>query len=44
MMKHGDGVMDIAIEVDDVQKTYETVIKRGAKSVIDRIVQLRDSL
>src|SRR5437899_2839999 len=34
LMKHGDGVMDIAIEVDDVQKTYETVIKRGAKSVM----------
>lgn len=34
LMKHGDGVMDIAIEVDDVQKTYDTVIKRGAKSVM----------
>src|SRR4029077_17564803 len=33
LMKHGDGGMDIAIEVDDVQKTYDTVIKRGAKSI-----------
>lgn len=33
LMKHGDGVMDIAIEVDDVQKTYETVLKRGAKGL-----------
>lgn len=33
LMKHGDGVMDIAFEVDDVQKSYETVTKRGAKGV-----------
>lgn len=39
LMKHGDGVMDIAIEVDDVEKTYETVIKRGAKSVLAPTVQ-----
>jgi 4-hydroxyphenylpyruvate dioxygenase len=33
LMQHGDGVMDIAIEVDDVQKTYDTVLKRGAVGV-----------
>src|SRR5882672_5840592 len=25
LMKHGDGVMDIAFEVDDVQKSYQIV-------------------
>jgi 4-hydroxyphenylpyruvate dioxygenase len=31
LMKHGDGVMDIAIEVDNVTQAYETTLKRGAK-------------
>jgi len=33
LVQHGDGVMDIAIEVDDVQHTYDTVVKRGAVGV-----------
>src|SRR5262245_49937392 len=33
LVKHGDGVMDIAIEVDDVRKTYETAVERGAVGV-----------
>lgn len=31
LVTHGDGVMDIALEVEDVQKTYETVLQRGAQ-------------
>src|SRR5262245_23828385 len=27
---HGDGVQDVAIEVDDVAATYEETIRRGA--------------
>src|SRR5438105_120142 len=30
---HGDGVQDIALEVDDVSATYEEVIRRGAVAV-----------
>ncbi|MBY0528315.1 MAG: 4-hydroxyphenylpyruvate dioxygenase, partial [Gemmataceae bacterium] len=30
---HGDGVMDIALEVDDVRTAYETATKRGAQGV-----------
>lgn len=33
--KHGDGVMDIALEVDDVIRSYETVTKRGATGVVE---------
>lgn len=33
LVKHGDGVMDIAIEVDDVQESYRKAIERGAKGV-----------
>lgn len=33
--KHGDGVMDIALEVDDVIKAYEGVVKRGATGVVE---------
>src|SRR6185369_6767797 len=33
LAKHGDGVMDIALEVDDVIKAYEGTVKRGAKGV-----------
>lgn len=32
LLTHGDGVQDIAIEVDDVIQTYQTVISRGAIS------------
>lgn len=33
LAKHGDGVTDIAIEVDDVKRTFDTVIQRGAVGV-----------
>jgi 4-hydroxyphenylpyruvate dioxygenase len=33
LVKHGDGVMDIALEVDDVSQTYQTVLARGAVGV-----------
>src|SRR5580700_11298541 len=32
LVKHGDGVMDIAIEVADVQETYRKTVERGAVS------------
>ncbi|MFN3386286.1 MAG: 4-hydroxyphenylpyruvate dioxygenase [Candidatus Thermochlorobacter sp.] len=31
--QHGDGVRDIAFEVDDAAAVYETVVARGARSV-----------
>lgn len=31
--KHGDGVRDIALEVDDATKSFEETVKRGAKPV-----------
>jgi 4-hydroxyphenylpyruvate dioxygenase len=34
IMTHGDGVMDIAIEVDDVRASYRTAVDRGATGVI----------
>src|SRR5712691_4680283 len=30
LIQHGDGVQDIAIEVDDVTQAYKTAIARGA--------------
>ena len=33
LVRHGDGVMDIAFEVDDVTATYEEVLRRGAEEV-----------
>src|SRR5262245_45933279 len=33
LILHGDGVMDIALEVDDVVATYEEVCRRGAVGV-----------
>ena len=30
---HGDGVHDIAFKVEDVRKTYEIAVSRGAKSI-----------
>ena len=33
LVQHGDGVQDIAIEVDNVAATYEAVLKRGAVGV-----------
>jgi 4-hydroxyphenylpyruvate dioxygenase len=33
LTKHGDGVMDIAIEVDDVRESYRKALERGATGV-----------
>jgi 4-hydroxyphenylpyruvate dioxygenase len=33
LVKHGDGVMDIAIEVENVETTYRQVLRRGAKGL-----------
>jgi 4-hydroxyphenylpyruvate dioxygenase len=33
LSKHGDGVMDIALEVDDVRGTFAEAVRRGAKPV-----------
>lgn len=33
-MIHGDGVQDIALEVDDVRETYNKAVERGAVGVI----------
>jgi 4-hydroxyphenylpyruvate dioxygenase len=35
LVQHGDGVQDIAIEVDNVAATYEAVLKRGAVGVTE---------
>ena len=34
LMIHGDGVMDVAIEVDDVRYAYRTAVERGATGVV----------
>jgi 4-hydroxyphenylpyruvate dioxygenase len=34
LIQHGDGVQDIAIEVDDVTQAFETATKRGAVGVV----------
>src|SRR6185436_10473176 len=33
LAQHGDGVMDIAIEVDDVRGAYKAAVSRGAVGV-----------
>jgi 4-hydroxyphenylpyruvate dioxygenase len=33
--KHGDGVRDIAFEVDDARKSYEETVKRGAVGILE---------
>src|ERR1700691_3915656 len=33
LVQHGDGVQDIALEVDDVRGTFEEVVRRGAVAV-----------
>jgi 4-hydroxyphenylpyruvate dioxygenase len=33
LSKHGDGVMDIAIEVDNVRESYRKALERGAKGL-----------
>lgn len=35
LIRHGDGVQDIALEVDDVPTAYQEALKRGAKGVIE---------
>ncbi len=39
---HGDGVMDIAFEVDDVASAYETTTSRGAVGVQEPVVARTD--
>jgi 4-hydroxyphenylpyruvate dioxygenase len=34
LVQHGDGVQDIALEVDDVQTAYRTALSRGARGVL----------
>src|SRR5215470_15365655 len=33
LIRHGDGVQDIALQVDDVEKAYHTAVSRGAIGV-----------
>ena len=39
LAKHGDGVKDIAFEVEDAKAVYERAVSRGAKSVMGPIVE-----
>jgi 4-hydroxyphenylpyruvate dioxygenase len=39
LQKHGDGVVDIALEVDDVRAAYEEAIRRGAVGVSPPVAQ-----
>src|SRR5215467_7548718 len=34
LIRHGDGVQDIALEVADVRASFATAVQRGAKPVI----------
>lgn len=34
LAKHGDGVRDIAMSVEDAKTTYERAVSRGAKSIV----------
>ncbi len=34
LMLHGDGVQDIALEVDDVRRSYNLAVERGATGVV----------
>src|SRR5205809_7750010 len=34
LMLHGDGVVDIALEVDEVRRAYNTAVERGAIGVV----------
>jgi 4-hydroxyphenylpyruvate dioxygenase len=33
LIQHGDGVQDIALQVDDVQTTFDEVVRRGAEVI-----------
>jgi len=35
LAKHGDGVRDMALTVEDAEKTYKVAVSRGAKSVAE---------
>ncbi len=35
LLRHGDGVMDIAMDVPDVRAAYELALQRGAKGVVE---------
>src|ERR1700752_2138976 len=35
MVRHGDGVQDIALEVEDVRAAYEVAVARGAVGVAE---------
>src|SRR5579872_5194670 len=35
LVQHGDGVWDIAFEVDDVKHIYEETVRRGARGVVE---------
>lgn len=39
LAQHGDGVKDVAFEVDDAKAMYERAVSRGAKSVVEPIVE-----
>src|SRR3954469_9136573 len=39
LIRHGDGVQDIALEVDDVGAAYETAVARGAVGVMPPVLQ-----
>src|SRR5262249_23488432 len=42
IMLHGDGVQDIALEVDDVRETYNKAVERGAVGVVGPTAQKDD--
>ena len=35
LVKHGDGVKDVAFEVEDCKKAYDVAVSRGAKSILE---------
>ncbi|MDD5361869.1 MAG: 4-hydroxyphenylpyruvate dioxygenase [Ignavibacteria bacterium] len=37
VMKHGDGVFDVAFEVDDAAKSFEETVKRGAVPYLEPV-------
>jgi len=38
LVKHGDGVRDIAFEVDDVERAYSEAVRRGAQGAMEPTV------
>src|SRR5438045_8678382 len=39
LVRHGDGVQDIALEVDDVTSAFNTAVSRGAVAVTAPVLQ-----